>query len=203
MKRSIFALLATIALCIGAQGKNITVTENDSLGNPKRIIELRDTMIDGNRVTDTLSITVYEGNASTAAADGQGRKQRSAAYDFGWNLGSNTRDAIVAVTAIVFVFGLPLFIVFIVFYFRYKNRKARYRLVEQALASGQPLPENLFKEAGQADIRSKGIKNVFVGIGLFIFLWALTGEFGLACIGLLVMFTGFGQVVIYYTQQKR
>ena len=75
--------------------------------------------------------------------------------------------------------------------------------MEQALVSGQPLPENLFKEADSTDIRSKGIKNVFVGIGLFIFLWAITEEFGLGCIGLLVMFTGFGQLVIYYTQQDR
>ena len=41
------------------------------------------------------------------------------------------------------------------------------------------------------------------GIGLFIFLWAITGEFGLGCIGLLVMFTGFGQLVIFYSQQKK
>ena len=82
-------------------------------------------------------------------------------------------------------------------------QKARYRLAEQAIAAGQPLPENLFKEADSTDIRSKGIKNVFVGIGLFIFLWAITEEFGLGCIGLLVMFTGFGQLVIYYTQQDR
>ena len=50
----------------------------------------------------------------------------------------------------------------------------------------------------------KNLKSaVSVGIGLFIFLWAITGEFGLGCIGLLVMFTGFGQVVIYYTQQSK
>ena len=46
-------------------------------------------------------------------------------------------------------------------------------------------------------------KGVSVGIGLFIFLWAITGEFGLGCIGLLVMFTGFGQLVIFYSQQKK
>ena len=71
------------------------------------------------------------------------------------------------------------------------------------IRNNPPLPENLFKEADSTDIRSKGIKNVFVGIGLFIFLWAITEEFGLGCIGLLVMFTGFGQLVIYYTQQDR
>ena len=106
-------------------------------------------------------------------------------------------------TAIVFVFGLPLFIVFTIFFFRYKNRKAQYRLAEQALASGQPLPEKLFKEMRTTDIRSKGISNIFSGIGLFIFLWAITNEFSIGCIGLLVMFTGFGQLVIYYTQQNR
>ena len=58
-------------------------------------------------------------------------------------------------------------------------------MVEQALASGQPLPEHLFKDTESIDTRSKGIKNVFAGIGL------------------LIMFTGFGQVVIYYTQQHK
>lgn len=113
------------------------------------------------------------------------------------------KEAFIAVTAIVFVFGFPIIVIFIIFFFRYKNRKAKYRLVEQALASGQPLPENFFKEVGTSDIRNKGIQNIFVGIGLFIFLWAITGEFGLGCIGLLIMFTGFGQVVIHYTQQKK
>ena len=126
----------------------------------------------------------------------------SRAYQFGWDLGQDTKEAVIAITAIVFIFGFPLIIVFIVFFFRYKNRKAKYRLAEQALANGQQLPENFFKGVETTDIRSKGINNIFVGIGLFIFLWAITGEFGIGCIGLLIMFTGFGQIVIYYTQQK-
>lgn len=145
----------------------------------------------------------YENSSNSNSESDDDYKHHSSAYDFGWNIGHATRDAVIAITAIVFVFGFPLIIVFIIFFFRYKNRKAKYRLVEQALASGQPLPENLFKKADSTDIRSKGIKNVFVGIGLFIFLWAITEEFGLGCIGLLVMFTGFGQLVIYYTQQDR
>ena len=47
MKRIIFALMTAMMLCTLAQGKNRTVTENDSLGNKQRVIELRDTMIDG------------------------------------------------------------------------------------------------------------------------------------------------------------
>ena len=38
--------------------------------------------------------------------------------------------------------------------------------------------------------------------GLFIFLWAITGEFGIGAIGLLIMFMGIGQWIIGSKQQK-
>lgn len=203
MKRIILAFIAALALCSLVQAKNRTVTENDSQGNRKRVIELRDTLIDGNTVTDTLSIMTYEDSSPD-----NGKAWKHDGNNSGWNWGldldGNTSGTIISVTAIVFVFGLPLLIVFTVFFFNYKNRKAKYRLAEQALASGQPLPEDFFKNAEKAgDIRSKGINNVFIGIGLFIFLWAITGDFGVGCIGLLIMFTGFGQLVIYYTQESK
>lgn len=203
MKRIILALIATMALCSLVQAKNRTVIENDSLGNKKRVIELRDTTIDGKLVTDTLSVMTYEG--SSADNDkGWRHEKNSSGWNWGLDLGGKTSETIISVTAIVFVFGLPLLIVFTVFFFNYKNRKAKYRLAEQALASGQPLPEDFFKNAEKSgDIRSKGINNIFIGIGLFIFLWAITGEFGIGCIGLLIMFTGFGQLVIYYTQDSK
>ena len=81
---------------------------------------------------------------------------------------------------------MPVFIIFVVFFFRYKNRKARYRLAEQALAAGQPLPEGFIRESKPTDQRTQGIRNTFTGIGLFIFLWAITGEFGIGAIGLLL-----------------
>ena len=198
MKRIIFGLMTAMLLCTLAQGKNRIITENDSLGNKKRVIELCDTTVNGKAVTDTLSVMTYENSSSS----NNEYEHYSRAYQFGWDLGQDTKEAVIAITAIVFIFGFPLIIVFIVFFFRYKNRKAKYRLAEQALANGQQLPENFFKGVETTDIRSKGINNIFVGIGLFIFLWAITGEFGIGCIGLLIMFTGFGQIVIYYTQQK-
>lgn len=204
MKRIILGLLLAMTFCAWVQGANRTVTENDSRGNKKRVIELRDTVINGKTVTDTLSIMTYEESNEESSNAENRRHHRSNVLDWnGFDLGNHTSETIIAVTAIVFVFGLPLFIVFTIFFFRYKNRKAQYRLAEQALASGQPLPEKLFKEMRTTDIRSKGISNIFSGIGLFIFLWAITNEFSLGCIGLLVMFTGFGQLVIYYTQQNR
>lgn len=202
MKRIIFALMAAMVFCTLVQGKNRTVTENDSLGNKKRVIELLDTVINGKTVTDTLSVMTYENSMSSTESE-DGYKHHSSNYDWGWDLGHDTKEAVIAITAIVFVFGFPIIVIFIIFFFRYKNRKAKYRLAEQALISGQPLPANFFSNAETVDIRTKGISNIFLGIGLFIFLWAITGKFGFGCIGLLIMFIGFGQVVIYYTQRSK
>ena len=203
MKRIILALIAAMTLCSLVQAKNRTVTENDSLGNKKRVIELRDTIIDGKAVTDTLSVMTSEGRDS-AHADRRWKQDKNG--DWHWNLfdlDGKTSETIISVTAIVFIFGLPLLIVFTVFFFNYKNRKAKYRLAEQALSSGQQLPEDFFKNVEKTeDIRTKGIQNIFIGVGLFIFLWAITGKFGVGCIGLLIMFTGFGQLVIHYTQDS-
>ena len=60
----------------------------------------------------------------------------------------------------------------------------------------KPLPENFIRENRPADQRSQGIKNTFTGIGLFIFLWAITGEFSIGTIGLLITFMGIGKWII-------
>ena len=204
MKRILILLGLMAATVLGMQAENRTVT--DTVDDKKRVIELQDTVINGQQTTDTLSITTYEGtDSSEADSDGtyRHRHDSSGLQWVGFNFGEDAPETLVALTAIIFTLGLPALLIFIIFYFRYKNRKAKYRLAEQALAAGQQLPPEFFKEAENKDLRSRGIKNIFLGLGLFIFLWALTGEFGLGCIGLLILFTGFGQVIIYYTQPER
>ena len=201
MKRILILLGLMAATSLGMQAENRTVT--DTVDGKKRVIELKDTIINGQQSTDTLSITTYEGTDADEAGDDDTYRHRhdgSGLQWVGFNFGDDAPETLVALTAIIFTLGLPALLIFIIFYFRYKNRKAKYRLAEQALAAGQQLPPEFFKEGEGKDLRSRGIKNIFLGIGLFIFLWAITGVFGLGCIGLLIMFTGFGQVTIYYTQ---
>lgn len=188
MKTMLLTLIAAATLCLPAQGKQRTVTERDSLGNTTRIIELLDTVRDGRAETDTLSITTYD----TA----QNRRHVSSSistYTWGW----------VAILGTLLFFGLPILILFLVFYYRNKSRKQKFLLMQQALASGQPLPKDVFKEVALPDNRVKGIKNVALGLGLVIFLWLLTGEASISCIGLLIMCIGAGQLVIYYTTPKK
>lgn len=201
MKRILILLGLMAATSLGMQAENRTVT--DTVDGKKRVIELNYDLIDGRQQVDTVSITTYEGTDADEAGDDDTYRHRhdgSGLQWVGFNFGDDAPETLVALTAIIFTLGLPALLIFIIFYFRYKNRKAKYRLAEQALAAGQQLPPEFFKEGEGKDLRSRGIRNIFLGIGLFIFLWAITGVFGLGCIGLLIMFTGFGQVTIYYTQ---
>lgn len=173
MKQIFIALMLAMTLCTvaWAQTKNIA----------------NDTVV---ATTDTTYVADYEDTVPSVQTSSSGSEFESI---FGHNIGE---DVIVPIVAIVFGCSIPVLILFFAFFFRYKNRQAKYRIVEEALKAGQPLPEGIFKETQYIDMKSKGIKNTFTGIGLFIFLWAITGEFGVGSIGLLVMFIGIGQWII-------
>lgn len=202
MKTMILSLIAATALCLPAQSQRRTVTERDSLGHTTRIIEVLDTVRDGRAETDTLSITTYEDPVERTSTS------RTITYSGDWHMDDfwpfNTAVGRSLLALLVFlILGFPIIVIFLIFYFRNKNRKRKYLLLQQALANGQPLPKEAFKEITVPDNRTKGFKNIGLGIGLFIFIWALTDEFGLACVGLLIMFIGFGQLAIYYTRPDK
>jgi hypothetical protein len=114
----------------------------------------------------------------------------------------NSEALLIPIVAIIFGCAVPVLIIFFIFWYRHKDKQAQYRLAEKALENGKDIPEGLFKEVQEpSNILAKGLKNSFLGLGLGIFLWALTGEFGLGCIGFMVMFMGIGQIVIHYTQK--
>lgn len=208
MKQVIITLLAVLALTT-AYGKNRVVTERDSLGNIKRIIEVNDTTIGGKSVSDTLSITTYNGTSSVAFEDeeqqyginveGLLNKQVDSLMD------GFKGFVLISIITVISIFALPAIIIFLVLNYRSKKRKERYQVIEKAIESGQPLPEEFVKETKAEDdnIRVKGIKNIFLGLGLAIFFYAMTDVLFLACIGLLIMLNGIGQLVIYYTRPGR
>jgi len=99
----------------------------------------------------------------------------------------------------------PIALIGLILYFIYKSRKDKMRLMEMAVKSGKPLPPHIMSPIATRDdyLWNKGIKQVFLGLGLAILLWFILGKFGLA-IGALVLLIGCGNLVIGYTaRQKR
>ena len=190
-------MILTMVCSFTANAAIRIVLETDSANQVKYLYELNDTIIKGKQVTDTLSITTIPlgANSEKTLAEMTPRERAKAR-----RAERETSEMEVAIISIIMIFGAPALIVLTYFYFRHKRRKAELRVIEQAIAAGQPIPQELLevKIKSKKDSLASGINTICVGLGLFIFLLALTDEFGLACIGLLVMFTGFGKVIIYY-----
>ena len=103
---------------------------------------------------------------------------------------------VIAIVAIVVIFLLaPLLIILLVFYFVNRNRKERYKLAQMAIQNGQPIPDDILKvkeESWDHSDYQAGIRQIFLGIGLAIFLGIVAGEIGFG-IGALVFFIGLGK----------
>jgi hypothetical protein len=89
----------------------------------------------------------------------------------------------------------PILIIIAVFYFINKNRKDRIKLAQMAMEKGQPIPDELLKENQNPlsnDDYQTGIRQMFTGVGLAIFLGIVAGKVGFG-IGALVFFIGLGK----------
>ena len=95
---------------------------------------------------------------------------------------------------ILFVLA-PILIICAVFYFINRNRKDRIKLAQMAMEKGQPIPDDLLKEKVSNWDRSDyqtGLRQMFTGVGLAIFLGIVAGDVGFG-IGALVFFIGLGK----------
>ena len=124
-----------------------------------------------------------------------------------YNPWADFNDNLIPALAIIMTFGLPVFVIGLTLYFNYKNKKAKYDLASQAIAVGKDIPNELFKSstpmAQHHDMLTKGIKKIFLGFGLGVFLWVLTYEEAIAAIGFLIFCIGAGQVVIAYVTRPK
>ncbi|MBR1940491.1 MAG: hypothetical protein IJ845_04050 [Bacteroidaceae bacterium] len=196
MKRVILMMVAVLTMICTANAKERLVYQTDSITGERLVIEVYDTMRNGHAEVDTLSITRYPAkNTSTVHYDydddDKELEQIERILNNGWGIVWITLATIFA------IFVLPLLIIALIFYYRHKNRKAKYELAAKMIEKGEPLPADLEESVrGLSDMESRGIKNMCIGAAVTIFIWALTDSFGLACIGLIVLANGVSQYII-------
>lgn len=104
--------------------------------------------------------------------------------------------AVGIVAFVVIFFLLPLLIIVTIIYFVNKNRKERYKLAQMAIQNGQPIPDDILKSklssSSQGSDYQTGVRQMFTGVGLAIFLGIIIGKIGIG-IGALVFFIGLGK----------
>lgn len=211
MKRIMMTLAVAAMEMTAMMAQSHEVTTTDKNGN-KVVYEISDA---AGTKGDTLSITTFDPK-SVAKSDSINGIENDEDYrlrredvrmvldeldiDSGW-LSMGIAGVILSVLFGIF---LPLIIIVAVLLYRYYSRKKKYELAQKIVESGQPLPEN-FAKAFEEDynreedrgLYEKGVKNITIGIALSIFLYLMTHELFLACIGLFVVANGVSQVLAY------
>ena len=121
-------------------------------------------------------------------------------------------EILIPIFGIVGVFGMPVFIVLIVFYFEKRNKEQFHTTLQKLIESGQELSPDLLqsipgykveKNGDRNDIRS-GTITAAVGIGIALFGHIGIEEEALVGIGLLVFSIGLG-ILVYgiYNRNKK
>lgn len=112
--------------------------------------------------------------------------------------------ALLIVGCVIFVLLLPVIIVILILRYMVRRHNARVTLAEQALAAGQPVPEELRPADKHSNdyLWRRGIRNISVGVGLAI-MFMLCHSGLLTGIAILVICYGVGQLVIVRTTGGR
>lgn len=190
MKKLMMVLAVIFATSIAALAQNQQTDSTVNVKTEVKTVEQHIQSLDSVVQSISTNIAVLKNESHADTNNNFGLK------DFG-------EDVLLPIIAVIFTLGMPIIIILIVFIFKHKNRKEQYALAAKALEAGKDIPVEFFakKNAEESgNLMAKGVKNAFLGLGLGIFLWALTSQFGLGCIGFMIMFIGIGQIVIHKTQ---
>lgn len=197
MKTLISLFAAMILSCGFCMGQSLKIEGQNEEGE-KVVFEV-------NASGDTVSMTTYDATGVTTMAfphDASSVDEAEEGERDGYitkmlkDEDIDTKNLILALFALVCVFMVPPILIALIIYFIYKNKKNKYRLAEKLAENGQPIPDDLKAYAPTRELGDRGIHNIFLGAGLFIFLYALLDSFAIACIGLLVLLNGVGQYLI-------
>ena len=181
MKKIILLLAACFTLAVSAPVSSVIAQDSTTVALP----------------TDTLAASDAQPSALEEAQTEIDRLQRQVE----WMEKQRAKSkSVVAITGTVLVFMVPFAVIFCWFYFRSKNKRAKYALIEKMMTSGQPGAAELYRNIIEGDRRQSrnlllhGIRMAFVGIGLTAFFTVCMGK-EMGSIGILVFFIGIGEAI--------
>lgn len=188
MKKIILLLATCFTLAVSAPVSSVIAQDSTTVALP----------------TDTLATSDAQPSALEEAQTEIDRLQRQVE----WMEKQRAKSkSVVAITGTVLVFMVPFAVIFCWFYFRSKNKRAKYALIEKMMTSGQPGAAELYRNIIEGDRRQSrnrllhGIRMAFVGIGLTAFFTVCMGK-EMGSIGILVFFIGIGEAIAGYLQKR-
>lgn len=122
--------------------------------------------------------------------------------NIGWHIGG-IFFAIFIITIVFLFLALPFIVIIVLLRYLIKRHNDRVDIAKQAIASGQPIPEDVKPTAARNsdDLWKGGIINIATGVGLVI-MFSIWGSNTLIGIGCLLICFGIGHLVIAKTSRK-
>ena len=200
MKNLMLILTTAFALCLplSVQAQAVPALQNTAVTDTCGIVAYSDTT-----VTDT---------AAANSADGEDKHGTGVwtindvsdpfnliAYLTNLDFGGVIVAIFFVLLCIITVLS-PVILIAVILYLVFKRRNNRYRVIEKAMETGQPLPDDMKRGAIESNevLWRKGVKNFFIGLGL-IAVFVSFGIESLIGVGVLVALYGAGQGVIAKT----
>lgn len=195
MKQCLIAIAMVLTLSM-----NASATAQKHRHTPRT--EQVDTTKNNQDTIEAFSDTTNATNAEDAEDDQYIESRRHTTHqvsgfpDFFDHLDGKDVAGMIFVLLVILIMFLaaPIGIIIAIFYFVNRNRREKYKLAQMAMQNGQPIPDQLLKEnaAMNKDDYDTGLRQMFTGVGLAIFLGIIIGKLGIG-IGALVFFIGLGK----------
>ena len=107
--------------------------------------------------------------------------------------------------AIFFIFGTPIMIIAAVLYASYRKKRLMHETINQYVASGKDIPpevmQSLQKEVKPKNNLHRGLIMSGIGVGIFL-CFAIIGSMEAAALGLIPLFIGLAQFLIWKLENK-
>ena len=121
-------------------------------------------------------------------------------------MGDRHRNDFIPAFAIFCVFIVPALMVVAIVAIsqssKQKREKAKFELMEKAMASGRDIPLDFFKEVvPRKNYLQQGIMAIAIGIGLFLFLF-LAVDREISTVACIPFFLGIGKIIIHFLNNR-
>ena len=106
------------------------------------------------------------------------------------------------IVAIIAVFGLPLFLLIAILYYKHRKRMVKAALIKDYIAAGKDVPTEVLtvingaEPDAPADSFQSAVRSITLGIGLILFL-GIAVSWKLAAVGLIPLFIGIGKLIVW------
>ena len=114
--------------------------------------------------------------------------------------------AIIAMMAVILVFGTPVIIVIAILMHRARRTQRIHETVLRLAEKGLPIPPDLFVDKPPEDMRSslhKGVVLIAVGLGLTIFFLTLPERNVPWGVGMIPLLIGVGYMIVWWLENRK